>query len=188
MKFPHWLVLFLSHILLFACEKSQPHYRWDDKAFVYQQDVLFYQGKPFSGVLDTFFPNHQKSSERVYENGKLERWETQWYENGNLSEKRFYRNNQKTGHHFAFWQNGHKRFDYHFVENMPVGEHKQWYQSGQLFSLCHYNEQGQPAGRQSFWYENGKLKANFEVVEGRRFGLLGAKGCMGENEKLQTGL
>jgi antitoxin component YwqK of YwqJK toxin-antitoxin module len=105
-----------------------------------------------------------------------------------LSEKRFYRNNQKFGHHIAFWGNGQKRFDYHFVEDMPVGEHKQWYQSGQLFSLCHYNKQGQPAGRQSFWYENGKLKANFEVVEGRRFGLLGAKGCMGENEKLQTGL
>jgi hypothetical protein len=55
MKFYHWLFLFLSHILLFACEKSQPHFKWDDKAFSYQQDILFYQGKPFSGVLDTFF-------------------------------------------------------------------------------------------------------------------------------------
>jgi antitoxin component YwqK of YwqJK toxin-antitoxin module len=104
MKFYHWLLLFLTHILLFACEKSQPHFKWDDKAFSYQHDILFYQGKPFSGVLDTFFPNHQKSSERVYNQGKLEGWETQWYENGRLSEKRFYQNNQKFGHHIAFWE------------------------------------------------------------------------------------
>lgn len=54
--------------------------------------------------------------------------------------------------------------------------------------IFNYNSQGQPEGKQKMWFANGQVKSNYVMKNGRRFGFLGAKGCMGEGEKKQIGL
>ena len=44
----------------------------------------------------------------------------------------------------------------------------------------------QPEGLQQLYFASVKIKANYVIKNGRRYGLLGAKGCMGENEKRET--
>ena len=53
---------------------------------------------------------------------------------------------------------------------------KEWYKSGQIFRDFNYAE-GKELGSQRMWKNDGTLKANYEVVNGERFGLIGLKKC-----------
>ena len=83
----------------------------------------------------------------------------------------------------AYWENGRKRFEYIAVNDAYEGELKEWAENGQLFHLAHYNK-GQEEGIQKMWHANGKIRSNFIIIKGRRYGLLGTKNCKNVNEKL----
>lgn len=170
-------------LIIVACNSSQVEITWDEKLFSQNNDVLLYQQKAFSGTLVKYYSNKKLASKQNFTEGKLEGLTEKWFENGQIQERRFYSQNHKTGKHKAWWENGQKRFEYEFENDAPIKNHKEWYPNGQLFSVNNYDENGQPAGVQQMWFDDGKIKANYEVKNGRRFGLLGAKGCMGNNEK-----
>jgi antitoxin component YwqK of YwqJK toxin-antitoxin module len=83
----------------------------------------------------------------------------------------------------AFWENGKKRFEYTAVNDAYEGELKEWAENGQLFHLAHYKN-GQEDGVQKMWHANGKIRSNFVIINGRRYGLLGTKNCKNRDEKL----
>jgi antitoxin component YwqK of YwqJK toxin-antitoxin module len=153
-----------------------------------RQRVLFYAQKPFSGFVIESYPNEKLASKNGYLNGELEGKQEKWYSNGSKMEIRFYHDNRKVGKHTGWWENKQMKFEYFIENDIPVKTHREWYPNGQLFSLSNYDNEGQPEGKQQMWFETGQIKANYIIKGGRRFGFLGAKGCMGENEKKQTGL
>ena len=55
--------------------------------------------------------------------------------------------------------------------------------NGNLFHLAHYKN-GQEEGVQKLWYENGKIRANYIILNGKRFGLLGTKNCLNVKDSL----
>jgi antitoxin component YwqK of YwqJK toxin-antitoxin module len=69
------------------------------------------------------------------------------------------------------------------VKDACEGELKEWTESGQLFHLAHYKN-GQEDGVQKMWHANGKIRSNFVLIQGRRYGLLGTKNCRNFNEKI----
>ncbi|OIN61088.1 hypothetical protein BLX24_03200 [Arsenicibacter rosenii] len=140
-----------------------------------------YQGVPFTGIVVSRFPSGAIQSKAAYAVGEPDGISQQWYENGRTAEIRYYHKGRKTGHHLAWWPNGKRRFDYTFERDIPVGHHQNWYPTGRRFSSFHYDAEGHEAGLQQMWFESGQVKANYEMRNGRRYGLLGAKGCMGEN-------
>ena len=151
-----------------------------DPALAFSEGRRLYNNQPFSGYIVSYYAANRLQSKEYYQQGKQEGLSQRWYGNGQLAESRFYTDNRKTGNHQGWWANGTKRFDYTFANDIPVGHHQTWYETGQRFSSFHYNDQGHEAGLQQLWYETGQVKANFEVRNGRRFGLLGAKGCEGK--------
>jgi antitoxin component YwqK of YwqJK toxin-antitoxin module len=160
----------------------------DNQGFGWQQDVLFFKGKPYSGYVLKEYPNRHKAALNAYFKGKLEGVQEKWFENGTKMEVRHYADNRKVGRHEGWYENGRKRYEYFIENDIPIKSHREWYSSGQPYSLFNYDSQGQPEGEQKMWYETGQIKSNYVIKEGRRFGFLGAKGCMGEGEKKQTGL
>ncbi len=160
----------------------------DDKDFEWQQDILLYKRKPFTGFTIEKFPNQKLSTKNGYLNGKLEGKQQKWFENGAKMELRFYTNNHKNGTHEGWYNHGQKRFEYFIENDIPIKTHREWHANGQLFTRFNFNNEGQPDGEQKMWFETGQIKANYVIKNGRRFGFLGAKGCMGENEKKQIGL
>ena len=42
---------------------------------------------------------------------------------------------------------------------------------------------GHEAGSQRMWYADGTLRANYVARDGRRYGLMGAKGCVTEDRE-----
>jgi antitoxin component YwqK of YwqJK toxin-antitoxin module len=195
------LFLPLLYIFLFSCQNKkaegieQTHVdtkktiiEFADSSISNRQGVLFYHEKPFTGIVIDKYPNNQLIMMNVFLNGLLEGKQEKWYSDGSKMEVRFYKENRKSGEHHGWWENGQMKFEYFIENDIPIKTHREWYQNGQLYSLSNYNQEGQPEGEQKMWYETGQIKSNYVIKDGRRFGFLGAKGCMGEGEKKVTGL
>lgn len=139
-------------------------------ARVYLNDSLY------SGFIINHFKNGALQSKAGYLDGKLEGESIQYYDNGQLREKRFYKQNRKTDTHLGFWPNGQAKFEYHFKLDLHVGELKEWYASGQAYRFLTYTE-GKEDGSQKMWDPDGKIRANYVVKDGHRYGLIGLKNC-----------
>lgn len=158
-----------------------------DLEVLYRKNGLqFASGKLFSGYIVEKSSNGTIHSKQGFLNGKAEGVATRFYENGKIQELRYFTANHKTGKHEGFYPDGSLKFEYYFENDLPVGVHKEFYENGQLFALSTFNSVGQPEGLQQQFFESGKVKANYTLKNGRRYGLMGAKGCMGENEKVAT--
>lgn len=139
--------------------------------------VLLYNNSPFDGMVESYYGFKKIKSQSYYSEGRKEGSETFWYENDSLASKRVYSNGIKVGIHKAWWQNGNPRFVYCFNDKGEYhGDVKEWYETGELFRDFNF-ENGREVGRQRLWYQNKKIKANYEVVDGERFGLIGLKKC-----------
>lgn len=96
-------------------------------------------------------------------------------------EIRHFSQGAKNGLQTAYWENGNKRFEYFAVNDVCEGELREWDENGKLFHLAHYKN-GHEEGVQQMWHANGKLRSNFIMIDGRRFGLLGTKNCINKDE------
>jgi antitoxin component YwqK of YwqJK toxin-antitoxin module len=194
------LFLPLLYIFLFSCqnkkakdveqthvETKQTIIELADSSISNRQGVLFYREKPFTGIVIDKYSNNRLALKDVFLNGLMEGKQEKWYPNGSKMEVRFYKENRKSGEHHGWWENGQMKFEYFIENDIPIKTHREWYQNGQLYSLSNYDQEGQPEGEQKMWYETGQIKSNYVIKDGRRFGFLGAKGCMGEGEKKQSG-
>ena len=76
-----------------------------------------------------------------------------------------------------------KRFDFVAKDDEYYGEMKEWTIDGKLFHLAHYVN-GQEEGIQKMWYENGKIRANYVIIKGKRYGLLGTKNCRNVSDSI----
>ena len=151
-----------------------------DPLLVFSAGQLLYNNQPYSGYVLEYDLAKRLIAKDVYRQGKQEGISQRWYTNGRLAENRFYSDNRKSGRHEGWWLDGTKRFEYSFENDIPVGHHQTWYENGRPYTSFHFNSRGHEEGLQTMWYETGQIKANFNIHNGRRFGLLGAKGCAGK--------
>lgn len=168
----------LVFILLWCCNDS-PYtvLKHSDPNLKLENGVLFYNELPFNGTLISYYNPEKLKSEIQYENGKKNGFEKKWFSNENIAEDRSYINGFKTGTHQAFWDNGNPKFEYHFNNKGQFhGLVKEWFQTGIPSMLFNYTN-GKENGRQCLWKLDGSIKANYEVVNGERFGLIGLKKC-----------
>lgn len=139
--------------------------------------ALYYKGVPYSGVYIVKFKNDSIKSKSQYFKGKKEGYANKWYADGEKYEQRYYSNGYKVGKHIGWWNSGIKKFVYHFNElGQYQGSLTEWYGNGQVFREFNYVN-GRESGAQKAWKANGSIKANYEVVNGERFGLIGLKKC-----------
>ncbi|MDD7884855.1 toxin-antitoxin system YwqK family antitoxin [Flavivirga sp. 57AJ16] len=165
--------------VLYACdaiapvgiiEASNPNLKLDN-------GILLYKKVPFTGHLQTYYVDKNLKSDIEYVEGKKEGYEKHWFKNGSISMERYYIKGLKSGIHKAWWNDTVLKFEYHFNEKGEYhGMVKEWYKTKQLYRDFNYLN-GKEVGRQRLWKLNGTIKANYEVVHGERFGLIGLKKC-----------
>jgi hypothetical protein len=100
------------------------------------------------------------------------------YANGRPRSEGAFVQGQAEGVHRAWWPSGPLRSEQRFEQGRPQGLSRTWYASGVLYQEHRY-ERGQEAGLQRVWFEDQRLRANYEVRNGRRYGNIGAMGCAG---------
>lgn len=139
--------------------------------------ILFFNNSPFTGNLVAKYENGKLKSDTQYLAGRKHGYEKHYYTNEALSVERFYTKGVKTGTHKGLWKDATPKFEYHFNEKGEYdGIVKEWYKTGQLYRFFNY-ENGKELGSQRLWKLDGNIKANYEVVNGERFGLIGLKKC-----------
>ncbi len=100
------------------------------------------------------------------------------YPNGQWIYQRSFRDGREDGVHTGWWEDGRLHFVYTYSNGVLEGEAREWYRDGSPYRVFHYVA-GHETGLQQMWYADGGLRASYEVREGRRYGLPGAKGCTG---------
>lgn len=142
-----------------------------------ENGIVYFKKDPFSGQLIDSFPKGGLKLEQPYMNGRKEGLETRWYPNQQIMSLRRYQKGTKVGKHQAWWQNGNNKFSYQFNElGYYNGPNLEWFETGQLAKSFNYVD-GQEAGSQKLFLVDGSIKANYQVVNGERFGLIGLKRC-----------
>ncbi|AUP81695.1 hypothetical protein C1H87_19575 [Flavivirga eckloniae] len=165
--------------MLFACSsiKSKIIIEASNSNLKLNNGILLYKGLPFTGNVQTYYVGRNLKSDIEYVDGKKEGYEKHWFENGSKSIERYYTKGLKSGVHKAWWNNTILKFEYHFNEKGYYhGIVKEWYKTRRLFKSFNYVN-GKEVGRQRLWKADGTIKANYEVVNGERFGLIGLKKC-----------
>ncbi len=106
-----------------------------------------------------------------------------YYEGGKIKETRRFSLGKKTGDYIAWWPNGSKQLHYFFIDDEYEGNCKEWNEKGLLTKDMNYKK-SKEEGLQRWWYDNGKIKANYFIKGGRRYGLLGTKNCINVSDSI----
>lgn len=170
------MLLFL-YLGFFSCKGERLEVKKSNPEIELRNGVLYYKGKSFYGSIVSSFQDGTIKSKSSYVDGRKDGEEKIWYNNGQVSQIRLYEQGIKIGRHFGWWENGTAKFEFDFNEKGEYhGSFKEWYKNGQL--LRDFNcVNGKEVGRQRMWTITGKIRANYEVKNGERFGLIGLKKC-----------
>lgn len=162
--------------LVFSCVKQTKVLDWNAD-FSKKNGVVFYKGQIYTGGIHDFYENGVVASEVFYKNGVKDGLSKKWYVDGTLGESRLYKNGIKSGVHKGWWFNKKSKFVYNFnAEGLLTGVLKEWYENGQLYKEFHYKK-GREVGTQKMWKITGEYRANYVIMDGEKYGLIGSKKC-----------
>lgn len=144
--------------------------------WVESQGILFLDGSPFSGWLCRIDEQGDTLFLGGYVEGLKHGRHLTAYANGQLQDVRHYRAGRQEGRVQRWHSNGQKSFEAYLVQDHYEGTVRSWYPNGQPYEEFNYQD-GKEEGRQKRWDEQGKVLANYDVRNGRRYGLSGTKNC-----------
>ncbi len=151
----------------------------------HQENGLMFNGTSlYTGIIYNFYPKTKDTlSITEYVNGKENGIWKQFYPNGKLIEIRKFVNGSKEGKHIGWWENGNKKFESNFLNSEYEGAYQEWNRDSQLILSLNYKN-GYEDGTQEMFYDNGKVRSNYVIKNGRRYGLLGTKNCINVSDSI----
>lgn len=180
------LVSFLFISILFSCKSEiKPSVKTekislniDSAEFKLQNGILFLKSEAYSGKVYSLYQNSKDTLEiKEFLNGKEHGTWKKFYAHHQLRELRYFENGNKIGILRSWWPNGRKQIVYQFKNNEYNGTCLEWNEQGNLIIELNYKN-GYEEGAQKMFYDNGKVRANYVIKDGRRYGLLGTKNCI----------
>lgn len=154
------------------------------KGLAFHADTLYLGNKNYSGYVYMLNNTQDTIFTGGYYNGIEQGLHKKWYTKNQIKEIRLYHLGKKVGKHIGYWENGNAKFEFYFLNGEHQGIAKEWYNNGKPYRIFHY-EKGYEEGSQKMWWENGIIRANYVVKNGRRYGLIGLKLCMNQNDSLK---
>ena len=135
------------------------------------------EGDPFTGILIERDRSGVARMALSLADGQPDGLEWRWYEDGQLESIRRYEGGRKVGRHRGWWPDGFARFEADYENDAFHGRYRAWYAGGRMSDDRTYFE-GRERGSQRGWTTDGVLFFNYEVRDGRRFGLVNARPCV----------
>ena len=96
---------------------------------------------------------------------------------GTLLSETTYRDGRKSGPFVSFWPDGRPRVKTFYVDDLIEGAYQSFHPNGQRAEWKRYSA-GHEEGLQQAWTDEGELYLNFEVRNGRHFGLINSRPCL----------
>ncbi len=157
---------------------------FDETNCMFHTDTLYHKNKKYSGYMYSLYPNTLDTFSLVaYHDGLQTGISKKWYPSKQLMEIRYFCAGKKNGKQISYWENGNRRFEFTAENDAYEGKLEEWDVNGHLYHLAHYVN-GQEEGEQKLWYDNGKIRANYVVIKGKRYGLLGTKNCTNVSDSI----
>jgi antitoxin component YwqK of YwqJK toxin-antitoxin module len=177
MRFFSFVVMFIVILSVWCCSYHEAYVPLSSQQITTHDDVVMYHGEPFNGVLFDLFPGTSDTAFiGHYKHGLHHGLLRKWYADKQLKEERYFREGKKYGRQISYWENGNMRFEFTARQDAYEGELKEWNREGTLIHLATFHN-GQEEGPQKLWYDDGKIRANYVMIRGKRYGLLGTKNC-----------
>lgn len=149
-----------------------------------ENGVVYLDKKPFSGTLFSLWPGSSDTIDlATYRDGRAHGIWRQFYPGGKRRQQRVFEQGKKTGDYVAWWPNGQQQLHYHFADGEYEGTCREWNETGRLIQEMNYRN-GHEEGSQKLFYNNGKVRANYVIIKGRRYGLLGTKNCVNISDSI----
>ncbi|MFY1045896.1 toxin-antitoxin system YwqK family antitoxin [Chryseobacterium sp. GP-SGM7] len=159
-------------------------YNFNELHLENRNGLVVNDNKPFSGIIYSFYPNTKDTAEIMgFKNGKEHSQWKRFFLNGKLMEQRFFNNGTKVKTLKQWWENGKPKLACSFLKGENNGEFKEWNERGQLIKAMHY-KLGHEDGSQKQFYDNGKVRSNYVMKNGIRYGLLGTKNCVNVTDSI----
>lgn len=185
-----FLIKIIPILLILGCESQNQKIVLNkmensNQAGFHNVNGLIYKSqKPYSGYIFSFFPQTTDTMEvSGYYLGKEHGNWRKYSINKTKTESRFFVNGSKEGELKSWWPDGRKKLNYHFQNNEYEGNYKEWNYQGQLTLNLNYHK-GYEEGVEQMFYDDGKVRANYIIKNGRRFGLLGTKNCTNVSDSI----
>jgi antitoxin component YwqK of YwqJK toxin-antitoxin module len=186
----HVSIYLIICCLFLSCKnvstQKQPDFKFSQtEGNFHQENGLMFNGTSlYSGMIYNFYPQTIDTLNITgYANGKENGAWKQFYPNGKLIEIREFVNGSKEGKHIGWWENGNKKFESNFINSEYEGAYQEWNRGGQLILSLNYRK-GYEDGKQQMFYDNGKVRSNYIIKDGRRYGLLGTKNCINVSDSI----
>jgi antitoxin component YwqK of YwqJK toxin-antitoxin module len=177
------IAILLLVVLLFSCysknrEFSIPavYVNASKPDFIHRNGSTLLNQQPFSGWQYSLFANGDTASLTPFLDGKESGIAKQWYSRYQLEQISFYEDGKRSGEHRGWWENGQLKFIHHYAHDLFDGNQKEWYPDGKPYKELNYSA-GYEKGLQKIWRPDGRLHANYEVRNGRNYGLTGTMHC-----------
>jgi antitoxin component YwqK of YwqJK toxin-antitoxin module len=181
---------FLSKFLVmapvfFSCGSRGPEVvNASDNRLTSRAGILYRDTKTFTGEIFALNPGSGDTVQIMnYLNGKEHGTWKKFFGRGKIQEIRRFDHGKKTGMYAVWWENGGLKLKYHFNEDEYEGICREWNEKGILIREMNYAK-GHEDGAQKTFYDNGKVRANYVIVNGRRYGLLGTKNCVNASDSV----
>ena len=146
--------------------------------------IVYYQTKLFSGKIVSFFDSSKDTlSIKNFILGKEDGVWKEFYHNQNIKLIRNFKDGKKIDSLIGFWENKNKMLAYYFINDEYEGTGKEWNRDGRLIREMNYKN-GHEEGSQRMFYDNGKVRSNYVIINGKRFGLLGTKNCINVSDSI----
>ncbi|MBE7171968.1 MAG: toxin-antitoxin system YwqK family antitoxin [Williamsia sp.] len=145
--------------------------------------ILYLNNLPFTGSVYSLYNKGDTAEIAGYLQGKEHGSWKQFYPNKKLKQVRRFDRGRKTGVYLAWWENGSKKLAYQFADDEYEGTCREWNSEGILIKEMNY-KRGHEEGSQKGFYDNGKIKWNYVIEGGRRWGLLGSKNCVNVSDSI----
>jgi len=149
--------------------------QFDNAVSRWMQDTSLY-----SGYIESYYINGTiKEREGVW-NGVKHGPSQKWYVDGHLKRIMHYHMGKLNGEKKQWSADSNHTLvaNFQFKDGKVHGKQTKWYNTGELYQILHLNN-GKEEGLQQAYRKNGVLYANYEVKNGRIFGLKKSSLCYG---------
>ena len=170
----HFSIYFIVYILS-GCE---PSIRVNLAELITTKGLTYYNQNRFTGVGYSGYDNGSDQALVEFVKGKKHGNSVSWYPDGQTKNSGKLDSGKKVGEQLGYWPNGSLRYKKSYnKKGLMHGKQEQWHMSGNLARLSNYNS-GREDGHQKGWRDNGELRYNYQIVNNKRYGFMGAKVCV----------
>lgn len=146
--------------------------------------LTLFQSKPFSGTIFKLNILGDTISTIQFQDGREDGLMFVFGEKKQILEERKFVNGWKQGIHKGWYENGKQKFIYEFKDDNFHGSYQEWTPKGLLFRKMNFVK-GKEEGMQSVYNHEGKIKSNYLMKNGVRYGLLGTRSCINKKNKIE---